>query len=130
MIIDASAVLADLLDEPDSGLYFDAMTSSAERNYISPVNYLECSIRLDRLKDQSRQDRLDEMPSTSGIAIANIDADQARLARRCYQTFGKGHHPAKLNTGDCFAYALAKSLREPLLYKGDDIRRTDIESVL
>jgi ribonuclease VapC len=127
MIVDASAVLAVLLKEPEAESFMRAFSSEQEM-YISPVNYLEACVRLmRRQEDPSQVDRLME---TSAIRLADTTPEQAKFAREAYQRFGKGYHPAKLNLGDCFAYALAKARSEPLLFKGEDFRHTDVEPAL
>ena len=128
MIVDASALLAILLREPETTRFRELIALAAEP-VMSPVNYLEAAIRADGLGD-AESEGFDRLMKASGIAIATVTPEQAYLAREAYQKFGKGKHPAKLNLGDCFAYALSKARSEPLLFKGDDFRLTDIEAVL
>ena len=97
---------------------------------MSPVNYLEAAVRLDGFKNSQKGAELDPILRNFGIEIVQVTPEQAAVAREAYRKFGKGNHPAKLNLGDCFAYALAKARGEPLLFKGDDFRRTDVEAVL
>lgn len=131
MIVDASAILAVMLEEVDGDAFEDALLLAPERNHVmSPVNYLEAAARLDGLKGSGKGAELDSMLASFGIEIVSVDARQAKLAREAYQRFGKGSHAARLNLGDCFAYALAKARSEPLLFKGDDFRRTDVEAAL
>jgi ribonuclease VapC len=130
MIVDASALLAVLLKEPDEIRYSDALTEQADQSFISPVNYLEIALRVDRGDMPEISAKVDELLSRLDVKIANITPEQAYLARQAHQRFGKGNHPAKLNLGDCFAYALAKARNEPLLFKGDDFRLTDVEAAL
>lgn len=126
MIVDASAVLAILLDEPEAP-GFAAAIAAADQSSISPVNYLEAAIVIDRARDPVVSRRFDQFIETAGISIAAIDDTQARIARAAYRDFGRGSaHPARLNLGDCFAYALSRSLGEPLLYKGNDFLHTDV----
>jgi ribonuclease VapC len=73
---------------------------------------------------------LDRLIEVSGVKVVPVTAEQAGLAREAYRKYGKGNHPAKLNLGDCFAYALAKARGEPLLFKGHDFRRTDVEPAI
>ena len=82
------------------------------------------------MKSLEKSQKLDELLKSLAIEIVTISPEQADLAREAYQKFGKGNHPAKLNLGDCFAYALAKARGEPLLFKGDDFRLTDIEAAI
>lgn len=129
MIVDASAVLAVLFDEPEKAEFRDLLLMTPELA-MSPVNYLEASIRADDRKHPAKGLQLDALLDGFGIQIVAITEDQAKHAREAYRQFGKGNHPAKLNLGDCFAYALAKARGEPLLFKGDDFRRTDVEAAI
>lgn len=127
MIVDASALLAVLLKEPEADAFMRAFSREHEL-HMSPFNYLEACVRLmQRKEDPSLVDNLMEL---SAIRIADTNAEQALLAREAYARYGKGNHQAKLNLGDCFAYALAKARREPLLFKGEDFRRTDVEAAI
>lgn len=130
VIVDASAFLAILLDEPDGGVMEDALLFSPGKPMISPVNFLEAAVRVDRLGSPEKSQKFDRLMDELAIEIAPVDRKQTLLAREAYQRFGKGNHPAKLNLGDCFAYALAKARSEPLLFKGDDFRQTDVEAAL
>lgn len=131
MIVDASAVLAIMLEEQDGDAFEDALLLAQSRQHsMSPVNYLEASARLDGLKASGKGAHLDTMLSSFGIELATVTPSQALLAREAYRRYGKGNHPAKLNLGDCFAYALAKERNEPLLFKGNDFRETDVEAAL
>ena len=86
---------------------------------------------LDTASTRDGQRALDQFLLESRIAIASVTPEQARIARMAYRDFGRGSgHPARLNFGDCFAYALAIERNEPLLYKGDDFRHTDVRSAL
>lgn len=130
MIVDASAILAMMLKEPEEFVFADMIGECAEEMLISPVNYLEVSLRIDRGKTPELSAALDPLLASLGIRIATIGPDQTLFAREAYARFGKGNHPAKLNLGDCFAYALARARGEPLLFKGDDFRLTDVEVAL
>jgi ribonuclease VapC len=127
MIVDASALLAIILREHDGDQYKRAIADSDDDMLISPINYVEAAIRADRLGEQFGVG-LDEIMAAGNIRIAAVSLEQTHLARDAYQRFGKGNHPAKLNLGDCFAYALSKARNEPLLFKGDDFRLTDVEA--
>lgn len=127
MIVDASAILAVLFGEPEKDGFRDLMLRQKELA-MSPVNYLEAAVRADDKRHPRKGVELDALLQGFGIAITVVDSRQAYLAREAYQRFGKGNHPARLNLGDCFAYALAKARREPLLFKGDDFRQTDVEA--
>jgi ribonuclease VapC len=130
MIIDSSALIAILRDEPDALAYARAIAAATERR-LSAVNFVESAAVVDASRDPIASRRFDDFMKEAGITIEPVTENQARIAREAYRDFGKGSgHPAKLNFGDCFAYALAKSLREPLLYKGKDFSRTDIASGL
>jgi ribonuclease VapC len=129
MIVDASAILAVLFEEPEKNGFRDLMLMRTELA-MSPVNYLEAAVRADDKRHPKKGAELDSLLKALGITIAAVDARQALLAREAYQRFGKGNHPARFNLGDCFAYALAKARGEPLLFKGDDFRQTDVEAAL
>ncbi|MBE7183169.1 MAG: type II toxin-antitoxin system VapC family toxin [Methylobacterium mesophilicum] len=128
MIIDASAILAIMLKEQDGASFKKLIASKSGPHEISAVNYLEVAIRVDRFENEEWSEGLDPLMALLGVDIAPVTADQAVKARQAYRQFGKGNHPARLNLGDCFAYALSKARSEPLLYKGDDFRQTDVEA--
>lgn len=130
MIVDASAILAILLKEPEESRFADLLAEAKNPTELSPVNYLEVALRVDRGDMPETSGKLDIILTHMNITIVDVTAEQARLAREAYGRFGKGQHPAKLNLGDCFAYALAKARNEPLLFKGDDFRRTDVEAAI
>lgn len=129
MIVDASALLAILLREADGDRYNRALRDALEDISISPINFVEAGIRADKLGPDVSQ-ALDEIMRTVDIELAPISQEQVNLAREAYQRYGKGNHPARLNLGDCFAYALAKARGEPLLFKGDDFPQTDVEAAI
>jgi ribonuclease VapC len=125
MVIDTSALLAILLDEPERRTFNEAI-EAAESRRMSTATFVEVSIVIEsRFGAEGIRD-LDLFIERSGISLAPVDSEQAQTARRAYSRFGKGRHRAGLNYGDCFAYALATMLGEPLLYKGDDFGRTDV----
>ncbi len=128
MIIDASALIAILLREPEKDRFRELIARDVEP-VMSPFNYLEAAVRADGLGPEMAEG-FDALFRETGIRIAPAGPEQARLAREAYQRFGKGNHGAKLNLGDCFAYALAKARKEPLLFKGDDFRLTDVEAAI
>ena len=120
MIVDSSAMVAMLRKEPEARAMFAALTDEGSAS-ISAANYLEAAIVVDAKRDPVLSAKLDSLLAKLKIAIAPVTEAQARLARQAYRDFGRGSgHPAKLNYGDCFAYALANERGEPLLYKGDD----------
>ena len=120
MIVDSSAIVAIVRGEAEAGPFLTAIRSQAD-NVISAGNYLEMGIVIDGEKDAALSAGLDRLLDSLGIEIVPVSPEQAKIARQAYRDFGKGSgHPAKLNFGDCFAYALAMERGEPLLYKGDD----------
>lgn len=129
MIIDTSALLAILFDEPDGPNLLRRVVEAPMR-LISSANALEAWIVADRHENPAKAPALDALIDTLSIEIEPVTVHQARIAREAYNTYGKGNHPAGLNYGDCFAYALAKATSQPLLFKGSDFSRTDIEAVL
>ncbi|GAA2416538.1 type II toxin-antitoxin system VapC family toxin [Mycolicibacterium llatzerense] len=130
MIIDTSSIIAILRDENDAAVYSRAIVAGAPRR-LSAGNYVECGIIVDRDRDPALSSKLDELLGTAGVIIEPVTERQALLARQAYRDFGKGSgHPAGLNFGDCFAYALAIDRREPLLWKGDDFGHTGVRSAL
>lgn len=130
MIVDSSAVLAILSEESDGGQLAEAL-GSVESPTMSAGTFLECSIVIDGRRDPLFSREFDEFMNRFEIEVVPVDVDQARVAREAYRDYGRGSgHPAKLNFGDCFAYALASVTDEPLLYKGDDFVHTDIRSAL
>ena len=126
MIIDTSALIAILRDEPDAKECALAIEKSKSRR-LSAANFVETALVIDGSRDPITSRRFDDLIKEAQIIIEPVTEAQARIAREAYRDFGKGSgHPAKLNLGDCFAYALAKSFGEPLLFKGDDFSRTDV----
>jgi ribonuclease VapC len=129
MVIDTSAFLAILQDEPDRRSFTEAIEAAAVRR-TSAATFLEASMVVQSRYGAEGLHRLDRLIESAGIDVVAVDPAQARVARRAFGDFGKGRHPAGLNYGDCFAYALARQLGEPLLCKGDDFSRTDLDLVL
>jgi ribonuclease VapC len=130
MIIDTSAVAAILLDEPDAPLFATAI-EDADRPSMSAGTYLEAGIVLDRRRNPALSRRLDVFLAEASVVIEPVTERQAHIAREAYRDFGKGSgHPAQLNFGDCFAYALAKDKAEPLLFKGADFAHTDVRRAI
>jgi ribonuclease VapC len=126
VILDSSAIVAVLRAEPEAREFSRAI-SSAERCHISAANYLEAAVVIDSTKSAISSRRFDDFFRASRIAVEAVTPRQAEIARAAYRDFGKGRHKAGLNFGDCFAYALAKEMDEPLLFKGTDFARTDVE---
>src|SRR5258708_2996818 len=128
MVIDSSAIVAALLQERDAGRIAAAM-ERAEQRLLSAANLLEASIVIERRRGEEGGLELDLLLYRTEIEIVPVDQDQVEIAGVAWRRFGKGRHPAALNYGDCFAYALAKSRVLPLLFVGDDFSRTDIDRV-
>jgi ribonuclease VapC len=129
MIVDTSALIAILRDEPDAAFFAGAIENASQRR-LSAANFLEASVVVDGARDPVASRRFDDLIKEAGIVISPVTEAQARIAREAYRDFGKGSgHPAQLNFGDCFAYALAKVTGEPLLFKGNDFIHTDIAPV-
>ena len=126
MIVDSSAIVAILGHEDDVDSLAEALVEAPIRR-LSAVNYVETAIVIDSRRDPVLSRGLDDFLREAQVKIEGVTPEQARLAREAYRDFGKGRHRAGLNFGDCFAYALAKDKREPLLFKGDEFRRTDVE---
>lgn len=130
MIIDTSALLAILRDEPGAPACAQAIERAMVRR-ISAGSFLETAIVIDASGDPVSSRRLDEFFEVASIVIEPVTAEQARIGRDAYRDFGRGSgHPARLNYGDCFAYALARVTREPLLFQGSDFGHTDIRPAL
>ncbi|MBI2943803.1 MAG: type II toxin-antitoxin system VapC family toxin [Candidatus Wallbacteria bacterium] len=130
MILDTSALVAILRNEPDAETFARAIEISDVRR-ISAASYVESGAVIDSGRDPVASRRLDELLAEAGILIEEVTAGQARIAREAYRDYGKGSgHPAQLNVGDCFSYALARETGEPLLFKGDEFSHTDITSAL
>lgn len=126
MIIDSSAIVALLRREREADAMADLIEEASVRR-ISAVNYVEAAVVIDRWRDALVSRGFDDLLTRTHTIIEAVTPEQALLARQAYRDFGKGRHRAALNLGDCFAYALAKDKGEPLLFKGDDFRKTDVE---
>jgi ribonuclease VapC len=125
MVIDTSALLAILLNEPERRGFNEVIEEAASR-MLSVANFVEASMVIEtRFGVEGLRD-LDHFIERAGIEVVDVDIEQGNEARRAHRRFGKGRHPAGLNYGDCFAYALARVLGEPLLFKGDDFSQTDL----
>jgi ribonuclease VapC len=129
VIVDTSAVIAILFGEPGCDQLADAI-AAADDCRMSAANYFEAAIVVDLQAGPSGSRQLDSFFRRSGIVIEPVTVEHAEIARQAYFDFGKGRHPAALNFGDCFAYALARSLGERLLFKGRDFALTDIPPAL
>jgi len=125
LIIDSSALIAILRAEPEAPDMARALVEAADRR-LSAANFVEVGAVIDGAPDPVASGRYDDLLRAAHITIVPVTEAQARLARQAYRDFGKGSgHPARLNFGDCLAYALAKELSEPLLFKGDDFVHID-----
>ena len=128
MILDTSALVAILRFEAEAPEFVRIIERAPQRR-MSAVSYVEAAAVIDGSKDPIASRRFDELIETAQIAIEPVSEAQAHIARQAYRDFGKtSGHPAKLNFGDCFSYALAKSKGEPLLFKGRDFSHTDVKS--
>jgi ribonuclease VapC len=128
MIIDSSAIVAILRGEIEADAMAKAI-DNASNCRISAVSYVEAAVVVDSRRDPIVSRGLDDLLQQTQTTIEAVTPRQAILAREAYRDFGKGRHRAGLNLGNCFAYALAKDKGEPLLFKGNDFRRTDVEPV-
>jgi len=125
MVIDTSAILAILQDEPERRAFNEAIEAASERR-LSAATFVKLAIVIEaRLGPEGIRD-LDLFLATAEIELLPFDTDQTRRARSAFSRFGKGRHPASLNFGDCFSYALASAYGEPLLFKGSDFPLTDL----
>ena len=129
MIVDTSALVAILQAEPESRRFAEVI-AAASRPTLSVVSFVEASMVLDARHGPAGTDRLDRLLRESGMELAPVDIEQAQIAREAFRDFGRGRHPARLNFGDCFSYALARQRGERLLFKGDDFTRTDIRPAI
>lgn len=125
MVIDSSALIAVILDEPDGSALYYAMANSPVRR-LSAAALVEASLVLLRRTTQGSTGALDNLIASLRMEIIPVDHQQALIAREAFRRYGKGRHKAGLNFGDCFSYALAKQTGEPLLFKGDDFGHTDL----
>ena len=128
MVIDTSAIIAILLQEPEATHLAQAIEEAAIR-LLSAANLLEASMVIETRKGEAGGRELDLFLYRAAIEIVAVDQEQAETARIAWRKFGKGRHPANLNYGDCFAYALAKTSGTALLFKGDDFSHTDVARI-
>jgi len=129
MIVDTSALAAIFFAEPEAEFYTQ-LIHDADQCRISAANFVELSIVIEGQIGADAGRQCDTFLRRAGILVEPVTLEQAHLARQAFLDFGKGRHPAGLNFGDCFAYALAKATAEPLLFKGEDFKQTDIARVL
>lgn len=126
--VDASALIAIVLAEFDASVFQRAL-EDADGAWLSPINYVETGLLLVGRGAFADPEEMDDWLAGVGVGVRH-DLDLAAPALRAYLQYGKGRHPARLNLADCFAYALAKTLDAPLLFKGDDFTKTDIRPAL
>lgn len=129
MVIDSSAMLAILQDEPERRAMIEAI-EAADHRCLSVVNLVEAAIVIEARRGPAAARLLDALVERAGIEVLGVDREQGALARSAFARYGRGRHPAGLNFGDCFAYALARTLGETLLFKGGDFSRTDVVPAL
>jgi ribonuclease VapC len=129
MIVDTSALLAIFLAEPERKQFLDVITK-AETRCISAVNVLETGIVLEARRGEAAGREFDLFLHHAQFEVVPADSEQVEIARVAWRKYGKGRHPAGLNFGDCFAYALAKVMDEPILFKGDDFAHTDLAAAI
>jgi len=127
MVLDTSVFLAVLLEEPEAQQFVHLIGEDRVR-LCSAIAFVEASIVLRNRKGEKGQRKFDQFLERAGIKVIPVNLEQAEAARAAYQKFGKAIHPACLNLGDCFSYALAKVSNEPLLFKGNDFPLTDVVS--
>jgi ribonuclease VapC len=125
MVLDTSALLAVLLNEPEAPPFRLAIEADPVR-LLSAASLVETAIVIEARVGEAGGRELDLLLQKAAIEIVAVTPEQAEIARHAFREFGKGRHPAGLNYGDCFSYALAQSLGEPLLFKGSDFSRTDV----
>jgi len=125
MVIDSSALMAILMNEPERIEFLRRIVDDPVR-YLSTVSFMECSMLMFARKGKDGVDEFDALLKRLHCELVSADAEQTLVARQAFMRFGKGNHPARLNLGDCFAYALARQAGEPLLFKGNDFIQTDI----
>src|SRR5689334_6388647 len=129
MVLDTSALLALLLDEPEAEAFRAAVEEDTTR-LVSAATLFETAVVIETRKGEPGGHELDVLVHKAEVVVVPVDPEQVSEARRAYRRFGKGRHPAALNFGDVFAYALARTSGEPLLFKGDDFAKTDIGRVI
>lgn len=125
MIIDTSAIIAILFNQDDAESYAKTI-AGADSCRISAATFVETAVVVEAQTKNSGGRQLDAFIRRAGITIEPVTEEQAHIARQAFIDFGKGRHPAGLNYGDCFSYALSKAAREPLLFKGKDFAKTDL----
>jgi len=129
MVIDTSALVAILFDEPERVIFAEAIAADPRR-LVSAATLLEASIVVETRRGEAAGRELDLLLHRIDAAVVAISEDQVEVARAAWRRYGKGHHRAALNYGGCFSYALARHAGEPLLFKGTDFGLTDVRSAI
>lgn len=129
MVIDSSALLSILLGESDAQTFVEAL-ASPDRKYMSAMNKLEAAVVVEARKGEAGARLFSRLLVTAQIEVIAFDSGQAEIALDSWRRYGKGRHPACLNIGNCAAYALARTLNDTLLFKGDDFSKTDVASAI
>lgn len=129
MIVDTSAIIAILREEREADVFLQALDDNRPAK-VSAGSWVELGAVLSGFGIRELEPQLLRLRHVAGIQIIPVTEQQAEIGRQAYLVFGKGNHPARLNFGDCFAYALAKATGEPLLFKGDDFVHTDVTAAL
>lgn len=133
MVIDASALVAILLEEPESSHFIKCIANTSDTKHMSPVSVFESVAAVARELNCTVSDArfmVGDLIAEMGIAITAVTPEIGDMAITAFDRFGKGRHPAQLNMGDCYTYALAKTMRQPLLFKGGDFGQTDLDCVI
>lgn len=130
VVVDSSALLAVLLGEADAARFADALVQHVGDLHLGSVTLVETAVVLESRKGREAADDLRTLMSRLSVQIHAVSPDQAERAIEAWRRFGKGRHPARLNLGDCFSYALAGSLGARLLFKGSDFTQTDVAAAL
>lgn len=129
MVLDTSALLVMLLGEAEAPAFRSLFVEDPVR-LVSAANLLETAIVIESRLGEAGGRELDLLVHRTGLEIVAVSADQVEVAREAFRQYGKGRHPAGLNFGDCFAYALSKTSGEALLFKGEDFSKTDVRNAV
>ena len=130
IVVDTSALAAIVFGEPDAAMFVTALAAHAGDVSISAATLVEARIVVEGRQGRDALDDLERALMKAAVKVEPVDEGQSALASTAWQRFGKGRHAADLNFGDCFSYALSKSLGAPLLFKGQGFSQTDVASVL
>lgn len=125
IVVDASAILAILFDEPDARLFLSKLIGGITKATMSPVNWWEVQVRVRTKYGPEGEARSEALMADLGVTVGSVGVEEARIAVEAFARY-RGR-PAQLNLGDCFAYALSKTAKLPLLYKGNDFDHTDVQ---